>query len=611
MKKKRIIAGLCCGFILSASLVSGCSLVTLNNSKYYNATAAQITYKDGYQIKITRKQLRDAYSSYGFSQYVSNGYTQEEAYEATLDYLVSKKLAIRDAEKNARNTPAPEGDSKTNEDDILTVKEKNYLFEKTFEAMQSNLEGYISKTSSDSSSSDDGSLKIKEYEKQAYLNYDYDEETGTWSCKIDLADSELSDVESFSPIDKNRNYDLEKEDDKEILFTRFQALKTDTAHTDAYIEYLKIIKQTEKGFNLSTDAKSVFTREIDRIYNILYENLMVDKYEDYYMGNNSGVTIDKILDSYSNKVRISYAKYTASTNTSYIDDIKDNSEIYYFRDSENEHAFYVSHILLKFDETQKAKYNSLKAEVDGGYKNSDSDETNQAIEDLYEDLRAQVRKQLKDGSWVVDETVSKKEKAPNAQGVLDIVKSKTKNKSTQEKVNEFTKLLYIYNEDDGIMEAEQNYVVAVDYSTPDEEKKTSYTLYSSWVDSFEEAAYELYDSGHGQIGDLYDGLIKSEHGIHLMMYMGEATNLFSGINQDFELKVGSDLTTGTKEEKFAYKYGNLDKLYNARINQTINKTYFDELYEELVPSDSSIFQLLDLDRLKSETESINYYPQSY
>lgn len=609
MKKKGIVAGLCCGLVLGVSLVSGCSLVTLNNTKYYNAVAAQITYKDGYQIKITRKQLRDAYTKYGFSQYVSNGASQEEAYEATLDYLVSKKLAIRDAEKNARNTPAPEGDSKTNEDDVLTVKEKNYLFEKTFEAMQSNLEGYISKTSG--SDSEGESLKIKEYEKQAYLKYDYDETTGTWDCKIELVDSQLSDVESFSPTDTSRNYDVENEEDKEILFTTFQALKTDTAHTDAYIEYLKIIKQSEKGFNLSTDAKSVFMREIDRVYKILYENLMVDKYEDYYMGENSGVTVDKILDTYSNKVRTSYAKYTASTNTSYIDDIKNNSDIYYFRDSENEHAFYVSHILLKFDETQQGQYTALKAEVDGGYKNSDPDKTDKAIENLYTDLKAQVRKQLSDGSWVVDTDVSKTENAPNAQGVLDIIKANTKNKTAQEKVDEFTKLIYTYNEDDGIMEAEQNYVVAVDYSTPDTEAGTSYTLYSSWVDSFENAAYELYDGGNGQVGDIYDGLIKSEYGIHLMMYIGEAKNLFSGINQDFELKVGGDLLTGTKEEKFEYKYGNLDKLYNARINQSINKTYFDKFYEDLVPSDSSIFQTLDLDRLKGETESINYYPQSY
>ena len=46
----------------------------------------------------------------------------------------------------------------------------------------------------------------------------------------------------------------------------------------AFDKYLKNLKMSEQGQKLSTDTFSIFMREIDRLYKINYENLMVEKY---------------------------------------------------------------------------------------------------------------------------------------------------------------------------------------------------------------------------------------------------------------------------------------------------------------------------------------------
>ena len=135
---KKSTAILCLGLILGTSVVTGCSLVTTNYDKYYNAVAARIDFKDGSKIEITRKDLRIAYSTYQFNQYVENyGFTQEEAYTKALDYLVSKELAIRDAEIKSKELNA--------DDAILTSKEKTYLWEKTYESMKDSIMGEVKK----------------------------------------------------------------------------------------------------------------------------------------------------------------------------------------------------------------------------------------------------------------------------------------------------------------------------------------------------------------------------------------------------------------------------------------------------------------------------------
>ena len=601
---KKSVAILCMGLVLGGSVITGCSLVTLNYDKYYNAVAARIEYKDGSNIEITRKELRTAYNTYGFSQYVDNGLTQEEAYTKALDYLVSKELSIREAEKKSREV---------NPDDaILTKQEKKYLWEKTYEAMISNIDSYLNKEESQEDTSNEGAVTREKFQRECELVYN--PTTGEYS--LELPEGEKSDFENhkfWSTGDK----DTETEEGKISIYeAMLDHIKDSSENKDAYQKYLQDVRNSEKVFKLSTDAKSVFMREIDRVYGIMYDSYMVGKYEDYICSNeNNNVVIAQMLELYSSKVRNAYTTYNGVDQTSAVKE--KSGEIYYFNDGID--WFYVTQILIKFDSEEQAKYDKYTEEIK---KLKNNEETNGAliedyekkIDNLYKNLAGIKRVETSSNVYEEKENITAENSKVVFEEIVGLVNSK---KTNLEKIEKFDDLIYVYNEDPGIMNTTYNYIVGVDYTQPTIDENnivTPYTVYSNWVEEFNKAAIELYNHGAGQIGDIYGvkvdgsdytlevddstdsykGLIRTSYGVHIMMYAGEAKNLFSGIDENFEAKE-SDIQV----------------LYNTRLKSSTSKTYFDLLYEECVPEGSSIAQSIDLNRLKSETSDIKYFPQAF
>lgn len=585
-KSMKTSALICAGLILGASVITGCSLVTTNYTRYYNAVAAKIEFNDGTTLNLTRKDLRTAYVSYGFDQYVDQGLTQDEAYTKTLDFLVSRKLAIHDAEVKSR--------LENPNDEVLTEREKTYLFETTFEALKSNVNSYISTTDSSNSNSSTKSDSVtrEKFEREAELVYN--DETGEYS--LVLPEVESSGIHTHEYWSAGNKDATTTEGEEEVYSLILSYSKQDTNKKEGYSKYLTALKNSEKELKLSTDSKSVMKREIERIYGILYDSLMVNKYVEFMSSETTNnVIIQDMLDLYSSKVRADYATYY---NTDQTDKIKEKTgELYYFNDGIN--WFYVSHILVKFNTTEQAEYDRLQEELkkfDNGEETKYQYRTQieAEIQTLYDNLTG-----LKRAPSAEDENVYEvlEGVTPNASAVLQDVKDtlKTKN-SSQAKMEAFDDLIYVYNEDPGMLNAEFNYIVGVDYTKQSKigDEDVNYTVYSNWIDEFNKAAVSLYNNGNGVVGDLYDGLIKSNYGVHIMVYAGEAGNIFDNITSNFQLQT-SDIVT----------------LWNARLKAGTDKTYFDLMYEDCVPSSSSIFQTLDLDRLKNTTKEITYYPQAF
>ena len=589
-KVKRSTALLCLGFVLCSSVVTGCSLVTTNYQKYYDAVAARIEYSDGHKIEITRRDVRTTYATYGFDQYLQNGLSQKEAYTKAVDYLVSKELAIRDAEIKSRAI---------NPDDaILTQKEKDYLWEKTYESMESNIDSYLNKQDDSQQKPSESSITRNVYERQVKL--EYNELKGEYSLILpESAKSEFEEHEFWSSGNKN----AETEEGKaEIYELMLKYIKDNKPLQDAYQKYFSDIKTSEKELKLSKDEKSVFEREIERVYGIVYDSYMINKYNDFISGDKTNnVLISEMLDLYSSKVRADYATYNGVDQT---DTIKEKSGDLYYIQENNTNWFYVSHILVKFDETEQADFDKYTAEIEKIKNGEETEYTleyyENKIEEIYTNLTGVKRVETSENIFEEKEGVV----APNVSSLYNEIKSQINTEKTEkDKIEKFDDLIYIYNEDPGMFNATYNYIVGVDYTKPtideDGKLKTGYTVYSNWVEEFNKAAVELYNNGNGQVGDLYtggeyNGLIRSNYGVHIMMYAGEAKNLFNGINSKFELNTKDIIT-----------------LYNARLNAGTEKTYFDVIYEECVPETSYIFQNIDLKRLKDETSKITYYPKAF
>ena len=127
--------------------------------------------------------------------------------------------------------------------------------------------------------------------------------------------------------------------------------------------------------------------------------------------------------------------------------------------------------------------------------------------------------------------------------------------------------------------AANNYVIGVD---------SEGKAVSSFVESFNAAGLELYNNGKGQIGDI-SGLVRSEYGIHVLVYTGACQNLFDGVDTSFEL-----------DDKA------IEVLYNTRVNVLVDKTYFDVLYDEIYTDNFEHYENANLNFLRQDYQITEY-----
>ena len=597
--KKKIVALLMC-FMFCLSIITGCSLITRNNAKYYAQVVAKIEYSDGKVIEITKKDLISGYNSFGYN-FAQNGMSLEDTMTRTLDSLVAKHLTIEAVKDELGKN-------------YLEDNEKTYLWDQTYDSILNNLKIYykeIDKSSKDDSDSNDStSSTSEEFKKQARLVYD--SETGTYSIYKTSTDEtikesyearyktlknkkgkEYSQVVDYKFKDAKGNYVF-----KDILFAKVQDLvNSSTNWKKSYTKYLKALKESEEDLGLSTVNSEMFYREMDRIYNVVYENYMVQKYETLYnksLGKDatlSNISINSILDSYSLKVRQAYNKYEVLQSSDYDSNMKDSvASMYYYKNSGTKY-FYVSSIFMEFDIDTKAVYDELQ-ENKGKW-------SDQKYKDELDILKSMMVANVhdKDGNKTGD-----KESA--SQLLLNITKNLPKVLDTSdmledelneyynllgvERANYFKNYIDLYNEDETIRTATNNYVVGLD-------QNGKAVFGSSLSQEYADAATKLYDNGNAIIGDVLNELVFTEKGAYILFYAGEIENLFTGIDENF------DLTSNPNA---------ISVLDSRRINIFSEKTWFDSIYETLTTDDYSIFENMNIDSLKQDVK-ITYIKSAY
>ncbi len=587
-KVTKVIAAVCLGLMLGVSLLAGCTLVTKDMAKYYNTIVASFSYEDGTTVDITKKELITAFGSYGY-QYVQNyGMEKSEAYKQTIERIIDSKLTVKSAEKDAKAE---------NGGEVLTAKEKTYLWNKTYDAIQSNIISYyndINGIKDDSSSSDDSSEGISRevYTPKAELVG----ENGNYSIKIKQTTTDEIAIYLNSRESIARDFNLEN--DKEALYTYVSNFVRENAkYTQAYNKYIAQAKKSEDGMKLSTDNKSVMQREFKRIYEILYDSLMTSKYTESHQSQNSATTINHILETYQNKVKSDYNKYITENASGYDDAVlKDASQLNYFKTAGTEY-FYVSHILAKFSTEQQNEYDECTKCINGESDKYTVGVAKAKIEELYANLAFPVRQYNETtGKW--EETGETK----SLEAVLQEVKLKLATAGDDEylKAEYFDEFVYKYNEDTGIQNSARNYVIGVDYTTPDTENGTSYTAHSNMVEPFTNAAIAVYNNGNAKIGDIYSsesdmGLVRSNYGVHIIVYEGKVQNLFTGIDKNFKLSTKDIEMLNSKQ---------------ARLKAGESKTIFDAIFDEINTDRYSVYENMNLEKLRSEV-SIKYYPDGY
>lgn len=634
MKKKVFSLVLC--LVMCASVLAGCNLFGRDLETYYNTVVAQINYEYSigaenfsYVEDITKRDLINAYNSYGYS-YTQNGYSQEDAVEMTLDSLINRSLMITEVERYYKEAG----------EELLNDAEKTYLWEETYEAIYDNFRTYYNEIlgiEDDTASGDEetsGTI-YEAYDKQATL---YTKQDGSLGIKkVDI----VTNIRDSKHVLKNEGgvvYDVEYQDDegnyifKDLIYDNILAYtkKGNTGSTNfrsALNEYMSVVRENYSYLDLD-DEKTCFIFELDRIYDILKDNYMVEKYEQIYnrlASSGSTVTNVKVADVvkyYENNVVADYEKYKSDAGTFETDILSSSTSPNYINSSEAKY-FNVAVIKIAFEEGKKEAldtkltngmdineyysellklYTSANVEIKDA---STGEATGKTIgaENLLsqiEDALLKTRDYL-DYDTVINDT-EKVNEILDMSGVSQSASEEIKEETVRnyverynteiahEKAEAFLNYYYYYNDDTTYLNQDKLSVFGISnsgevlynetYSSANvsDESMEDYEMYNE----FQEAIKALYNDGNAKVGDI-SNVVRGSDGVYILFYAGDVNNLFSGITEDFSL---------TQKDVL--------KLANTTLNVFTDKTIFDQIYESLyVDSAYGEYEENSINRLKN------------
>ena len=613
MKKKIFSLVLC--LIMCMSVLTGCNLFGTDIESYYNAVVATINYdytlngqQYTYSEDITKRELIDAYNSYGYNYSQNYGYSMEDAIDMTLDNLINTKLMLTDVKNHFG-------------DDLFDDAETTYLWRETYYSFYENLQSYYNDLmgiddEEDSSSSDEEEPVVYEkYKENAVL---YDKGNQKYGVKRVTAVETVrgSDDILYYDIGDGQQiaYDYEKEVDgvyvfKEMIHDTISNLTLDTNWKEAFDQYMSAVRENYSYEDLKGEEKCFFF-ELDRIYEIVRDNYLVQRYEELYNRYaESGSTLtnvraEDIVNYYNNEVRADYDKYSNDSET-FETDVLSNSTLvdYVYEGTNATNYFNVGVIKIDFKDKTLEDLDEIK-------NNGDYAEYLDAVENLYNSMYVSVKDETT-GEVIIDEKTGKEVTVTASEllklindemvktkdyldldtiladenevnGILELKGYETSISQEQkeqivrsyvedynrlvayEKADAFVKYYYYYNDDTTFLNTDKNAVFGI--------ARDGSVVYSSQYsesqnDAFDAALKELYNNGNAQVGDT-SGIIRTDDGIYILFYAGAVENLYPGVTKDFALTV-SDITT----------------LAKVRVNIFSEKTIFDYIYDELYEED--------------------------
>ncbi len=582
-------------------MFAGCGLLQTNQAAEYDQTAILV---DG--TVITKKDIKNAYDTY-FSSYY-NSYS-DKAFDKMIEDLITERLLL-----NKANSLIESGEI------VLTPTEKNYIYDQTFKAIIKNLEsfeedakkllGLTPEEDDEEEKSTDSQYVYTEYSPSAIV--EYNEETGKYEVKIKVQylvakTDEEGEIEYEYVDEKEYSSYVEPEELLDFSSFVYEKLSSEDATEkavaqEAYRLYIARLLKNEDGRGLSKDESSVFERELQRIYDIIYKNFVTTKLYQYTI-KDIDITEQEVLNYYVAKVKENYERYQENPDlfaTEVMKSIREANlygsygsksfsigDIFYVPDIE-ETYFMVYHIIVKFSDEQVDRINeAYKAWKDGT--DSEGKEYKKVLEEEKSKIRLNERDE--EGTIIVKST---DDNAKTFDEMMAELQAELAEATTAyEKGDIFNKYLYKYTTDAGSLQIQKDYFGGehtnwYGYVVGTEDK-------GSYLDEFVDEARKLYNEGAGQLGDISDKFymeswttetVKDENGnavkdedgkeikvdkfsyggFDVIMYAGEISNPFESFDsKDFTVEsLGADA---------------LKVLSEKRLGLLGNKTLFDLIYE--------------------------------
>ena len=559
MKKK--IAFIISLLLCFCFVLSGCTLFETNWDKYYNETVVSIEYPNGEDININKKELIVAFNNYG-AQLVNSGYSYEDAMNQTITALINQKVLIKDSEDKIS----------------LTNLERNNIWKDTYKSVFNNLETYIKEIKEEWNISVAEEIEKEEETVTVYTPYEPTAEivleNGQYVIKIIEEPKENENPElivNSDDVDVIVNSIYESVISKTVVNDQMTDYEKQTARVnkEAVKRYIKLLIANEEGQKLSTDEADVLKREIKRIYENTHNSVIISNMQEYiaYTTNLSKITVADVLEKYKSMILGSMTKYSVNEKSFSDDMLSKIKDVNYVI---NDDYFYVSHILLKFNEEQQAEYNELESLRNKSFISEEY--YNQRMDQLIKQITTVEKDQ--DGKEIENSVKTSTE-------VLNEVQTALTNCLTNEdKDKAFKKLLYKYNQDPGALNSEYLYVIGKNDS--------------KMVETFTDASRQLNEDGqYGAVSEL----VPSEYGVHIIYYAGKVENSFEFANAD-------DVNFNTLDQDKLNGY--VEVLSNTLLNPLNNKTLFDKVYETMTAQQGSENQAMYLNVLKKDLKITKY-----
>lgn len=538
---------MCFTFVLG---ISSCNLTETNVKDLYSKTVATAK-SDTHEMSFTREELEDAFANFGYTYYQQSG-NLAESLKLTVKGLIQKKLMIGEIQK------IQEIEDRMDDADV----EKEIRYE-VFKSIQSTLDSYENEIKkewniedSENKEEEEDSTKIKPVEFTEYESKFVLDSNGKILVQDGMVQLKVDDIKFDSEgVDVPENFVQEVNPDIENL------------SNEAWVRYISSLQNTAKSKGKSTDETEVFEARVQELTELYRENLYFELYENYFM---KGIQInaDVVLQYFKDNFNSQYALFSDNFEA-FLKSINDTSKYTYYNVNNNDdQVVLVNHILFKFDKGQQDEVDILNE------KKKNNEITEEKFYEELEKLATEINfeydyeidwekleyKTDENGNYIELEKTQKK-LASEIYGLIEkAVNSKT---TVEEKAKEFNRLVCMFSEDTGSVNAKFSYAVSVANREGE----------NNWVKNFTNSSIEMFESDSYKAGSVYKSLVVSEHGYHVMFYNDDAKNVvdYNGVdNVTIEDLCGKYIDANKQISLFEYIYDTINPDANRYDKHTAN-----------------------------------------
>jgi len=485
-----------CALAMCIICLTGCSWLKVDNYKYYYETVVVSVDKKNFY----KKDLVEAFNNYGYQYYESYGYTLEDSVNQTINTMVDRWLLLDSIITSGKYEISPE------EELEIKAQAFDYMQDSIFTFETQVREEWELMAETEESEEEKKSLRVEEevYEPSTYY------EDGM----VIRAGHVHDDNETF----------LDGTIAKDSHFTKDRQVITDPkVSNEAWARYITSLQKAAEGEGRSTTEADVLRFEEDRLIELLTNNLYLEKYEHDFF-NNLEVDTSKIVEYYKKQYKAQKDRFL-SDESLYHTAMKDAAKnyIYFHPNSGNEYVN-VKHILIKFSDAQTQALTALEKEKENG----------SITEAAYNAKKRNIVNQTTSTFEMDGETKTWNAivSTDDQTSVYEYVQSKVTGATLKERCAQFNELMYIFNDDEGSMNSEFDYVVNLDTSVADQMVKP----FANGVRALDkssngEQSEWLNDTKGGEGAGSMDYIV-SEYGIHIIFHAGNAVNLVDENNID-------------------------------------------------------------------------------